>query len=185
MSFRNIHKKLNSKIMKTLIKQIKILALAMALIFSMEAYAQKEVKTHNVFLRVYNLEGKKISKGSIIFINDTLLGLKNSSDKTAISMKDIGFIKTKRSAGNNVLIGAASGATLGVIMGVSSADPDAWIFRYTAWEGAFVFGSLGAIGRGAIGGLTSLFKKSETYIINGSEVNWNSFQKKIGAQRFK
>jgi len=84
-----------------------------------------------------------------------------------------------------VLIGAASGATLGVIMGVSSADPDAWIFGYTAGEGALVFGSLGAIGGGAIGGLTSLFKKSETYIINGSEVNWNSFQKKIGAQRFK
>ena len=171
--------------MKTLLKQIKILAFAIVLIFSIRAYAQKEAKTHNVFLRVYNLEGKKISKGSIVFMNDSLLGLKNSSDKVKISMKDIGFIKTKRSAGNNVLIGAASGATLGVIMGVSTADPDAWILGYTAGEGAAVFGSIGALGGGAIGGLTSLIKKSETYIINGSEVNWNSFQKLIGAHRFK
>ena len=171
--------------MKTLLKQIKILAMAIVLIFSISAYAQKEAKTHNVFLRVYNLEGKKISKGPVVFINDTLLGLKNGSDKTAIRMKDIGFIKTKRSAGNNVLIGAASGATLGVIIGVSTADPDAWIFGYTAGEGAALFGSIGALGGGAIGGLTSLLKESETYIINGSEVNWNSFQKLIGAHRFK
>jgi hypothetical protein len=171
--------------MKTHLKQIKMLALAAVLTFSMSVYAQKEAKSHNIFVRVYNLEGKKMSKGSIIFINDSLLGLKSSSGKTAISMKDIGFIKTKRSAGNNVLIGAASGATLGVIIGVSSADPDAWIFGYTAGEGAALFGSIGALGGGAIGGLSSLFKESETYIINGSEVNWNSFQKLIGAHRFK
>jgi outer membrane lipoprotein SlyB len=171
--------------MKTLINQIKILALATVLAFSMDANAQKEVTSHNIFVRVYNMEGKKISKGSIIFINDSLLGLKNSSEKGKISMKDIGFIKTKRSAGNNVLIGAASGATFGVIIGVSSADPDAWIFGYTAGEGAALFGSIGALGGGAIGGLSSLFKESETYIINGSEVNWNSFRKLIGAHRFK
>ena len=171
--------------MKTLLKQIKIMVLAILLIFSMDAYAQNEAKTQNVFLRVYNLEGKKISKGSIIFINDSLLGLKRSSEKVMISIKDVGFIKTKRSAGNNVLIGAASGAVVFGVMGAASADPNDWIFGYTAGEGALVFGSLGAIGGGAIGGLTSLFKKSETYIINGSEVNWNSIQKKIGAQRFK
>ena len=97
-------------------------------------YAQKEANTHNVFLRVYNLEGKKISKGSVIFINDTLLALKNSSDKTAISMKDIGYIKTKRSAGHNILIGSAIGTATGAILGAASADPDAWIFGYTAAE---------------------------------------------------
>lgn len=171
--------------MKTLLKQIKILAMAIVLIFSISVYAQKEAKTHNTFVRVYNLQGKKISNGRIVFINDSVIGLKNNSTRPNINMKDVGFIKTKRSAGNNVLIGATSGAAFGIVTGVSSADPDAWIFGYTAGEGAALFGSIGALGGGAIGGLTSLFKESETYIINGSEENWSSFQKLIGAHRFK
>ena len=179
MPFRNIYKKLNSKIMKTLIKQIKILALAMALIFSMEAYAQKEAKTHNVFLRVYNLEGKKISKGSVIFINDTLLALKDSSDKTAISMKDIGYIKTKRSAGHNILIGSAIGTATGAILGAASADPDAWIFGYTAAEGATGFGLAGALGGAAIGGISIAFKNSKTFTINGDQQRWKAFKQMI------
>ncbi len=165
--------------MKALKKQIKILAFTIVLMFSMEIYAQNESKTHNIFVRVYNLEGKKISNGSIIFINDSILRLKNNIENKNISMRDIGFINTKRSAGSNVLIGATSGAVLGAIIGASTADPNDWILGYTAGEGALLGGSLGALGGVAIGGLTSLLKNYETYIISANEMNWKSFQKII------
>ncbi|MFI0428245.1 hypothetical protein [Mariniflexile sp. HMF6888] len=171
--------------MKTLKKQIRIMALAIVLVFSTSTYAQNEVKKYNIYLRVYNLEGKQINKGSLIFINDSLLELKGSSKQEKISLQEIGFIKTKRAAGNNVLIGAASGAALGAIVGVSTADPDAWVLAYTAGEGALAFGGIGALGGAAIGGVTTLFKKSETFIINASDVNWSLFQKAMGNQRFK
>lgn len=167
--------------MKTLIKQIKMLAMATVLTFSTSIYSQNETKTHNVFVRVYNLQGNTISKGPIAFINDSVIGLKNNSTRPNINMKDIGFIKTKRSAGNNVLIGVAAGALIGGVLGASSADPNDW-FGYTSGEGAVLFGGLGALGGGAIGGLTSLGKNSETYIIIGSEVNWKSFQKIMGVR---
>jgi hypothetical protein len=83
--------------MKTLIKQIKILAMAIVLTFSISVYSQKKAKTHNVSLRVYNMEGKKMNKGSVLFVNDSLVGLKNSSEKPKTSMKDIRFIKSKNS----------------------------------------------------------------------------------------
>jgi hypothetical protein len=83
--------------MKTLIKEIKILAMAIVLTFSISVYSQKKAKTHNVSLRVYNMEGKKMNKGSVLFVNDSLVGLKNSSEKPKTSMKDIRFIKSKNS----------------------------------------------------------------------------------------
>ncbi|MEN3325079.1 hypothetical protein VP395_15180 [Mariniflexile soesokkakense] len=162
--------------MKTLIKQIKILVFTIVLMFNMGIYAQNELKTHSIFVRVYNLEGKKISKGSIVFINDSILGLKNSIEKKKISLKEIGFIKTKRSAGSNVLIGVLAGTTIGAIAGASSADPDDWFLPYTAGEGAVIFGGIGALGGGIIGGFTALPKKVETYIINGDKDKWLLFR---------
>ena len=94
-------------------------------------------------------------------------------------MKDIGIIKTKRSTGNNVLIGAVGGAVIGGILGASSADPNDPLIIYTSGDGALMGGFLGAVGGGGLGALTSLLKESETYIISGSEMNWKTFIKVI------
>ena len=157
----------------------------MALVLSTSAYAQNEVKKFNVYLRIYNLEGKKISTGSLIFINNSLMELKSGSKQEKISLREIGSIKTKRAAGNNVLIGAATGAALGAVLMASSSDPNDWVFSYTPAEGGLIGGLSGAFVGGGVGGITSLFKKSETFIINASEVNWSLFQKAMGDQRFK
>ncbi len=140
---------------------------------SINFFAQNEVKTQNDFLRVYNLEGKKISKGFVVMVNDSVIELKNSN-KNKINIKNIGFIKTKRSAGNNVLIGALSGTTVGAVAGASSANPNDWVFSYSPAEGALAGGVLGAIGGGVVGSLTALSKKVETIIINGDKEKWLS-----------
>lgn len=46
------------------------------LVFSLNMLAQKEKGETRVFIRVFNLEGKKINKGRFQFINDSLLGLR-------------------------------------------------------------------------------------------------------------
>ncbi|WNH11321.1 glycine zipper family protein [Thalassobellus suaedae] len=170
--------------MKSLKKEIRIMILLTALITSISVNAQSETIKYNIYLRVYNLEGKKISKGALVFINDSLIELKNSIKQSRVSFNDIGFIRTKKSASNNVVIGAVSGATLGAVVGVSTADPDDWIFSYTKGEGALVLGGIGALGGSAIGGITSLFKKSKTYIINGDVEKWRIFKEKIVKSRF-
>jgi hypothetical protein len=171
--------------MKTIKKQLQAISLCIILIFNMNLFAQKEKKRHDAFVRVYSLRGKKIAKGLIVFINDSVLGLKEGYKLIESNLEDIGYVKTKRSAGHNVLLGAGSGASLGIILGVSTADPDAWIFSYTQGEGAVIFGSIGALGGGAIGGLTSLFKKPETYIINGDSNKWKMFKEIIEKVRFR
>lgn len=173
--------------MKALEKKIgrMALALSMVLVGSINTFAQNEVTKQNIFLRVYNVEGKKIGKGSLLQMNDSLLVLKNSSTQEYISLKDIGSIRTKRSAGNNVFIGAASGAVLGAAIGVSTADPDDFFVSYSAGEGAAIFGGIAALGGGAIGGITSVFKKSKTFVINADMVKWKIFKEMVENRNLK
>ena len=165
--------------MKLLAKKFKLVLPYLLLLGSLSAMAQKETKSKNTFVRVYNLEGKKMNKGHIVFVNDSILSLKDGYNNAEIRIETIGKIKTKRSAGHNVLVGTTAGAGIGAILGVSTADPDAWIMSYTAGEGATAMGSLGAIGGAALGGIVSAFKNSETYIIDGELKKWIIFKEMI------
>ena len=165
--------------MKTLKKQIKTMTLFFLLIFSINNYAQSGTDNNNIFVRVYNMEGKKISKGHVLFAIDTLLKLKKGNKIAKINVSDIGYIKTKRSEGNDVLIGSVIGASSMAILGGASAEPDAMIFGYSAGEGAAVGVLLGAPAGAAIGGITALFKNSSTYIIDGDLLKWKAFSEMI------
>ncbi|HEY2726115.1 MAG TPA: hypothetical protein VGI61_03000 [Parafilimonas sp.] len=84
---------------------------------SYDVAAQKEI-----FVRVYNLSDKKIYKGSILSVTDSSLSLRHERKVTVINVKQIGSIKTKHSAGNNVLAGATVGAVSLGLVGALSAD---------------------------------------------------------------
>lgn len=147
--------------------------LVFGFVYKSEAQSKDSKKAD--FVRVYNMQGKKIAKGKILSIADAFLVLKsNKSSKIALS--DIGYIKTKRSAGNNVLTGATVTAAFGAVLGASTANPDAWIFGYTAGEGAAMGIIGGAFLGSAVGGITAIFKNSKTYIINGDRTNWEAFK---------
>ena len=147
------------------------MALFFLLMFSIKNYAQSETDNINIFVQVYNMAGKKINKGHVLFATETLLGLKKEEKTTKINVTDIGYVKTKRSAGYNVLIGS--------VIGASSSDPDAMIFGYTAGEGAAMGSILGKSVGAAVGGITALFKNSRTYIIDGDLVKWKAFSEMI------
>ena len=153
---------------------MKNLILLITLILSMNVCAQNRLENTNIFLRVYNLEGKKLNKGKIISISETALQLSRNGESTEIPVSSIGAIKTKRSGGNNVLIGAASGATAMAILGAVTAEPDGFL-GYSAGEGAAGGALLGGTAGTLIGGLTVLFKNSKSYDINGDEAKWKAF----------
>lgn len=165
--------------MRTLKKQIKTKLIMIALLVCATIYSQTEIKNKSLFVRVYNLEGKKINKGKMVNLTDSILTIEKNSISKKIAITEIGFIKTKRSEGNNIVMGTVAGAAFGAILGAATADPDAWILGYTSAEGAIGGGVLGAVGGAAIGGITILFKKSETYVINGNREIWNVFKEMI------
>ena len=157
---------------------MKNLIFAITLILGINVCAQNGFENTNLFVRVYDLQGNKIGKGKILSISETSLQLNRKGESVEIPVSSIGSIKTKRSAGNNVLIGAVIGATSMAILGTATADPDdGW--GWTAAEGAAGGALGGALGGAAIGGITILFKNSKSYEINGDKAKWKAFKEMI------
>jgi len=137
-----------------------------------QVYAQK-----TIFVRVYNLNGKKINTGRVLAITDSSLQIKGESKDTFnVSINSIGTIKTKRSTGHNVLMGSLLGAGAFAIAGVATADPNDEIVSWSAGEGVLAGIVVGAPIGAAVGGITAAFKKIKTFEINGSIEKWKAFQ---------
>src|SRR4051812_29523323 len=127
---------------------MKSITLLLLILLGYNAYAQK-----SIFVRVYDLKGKKINKGHVTMVTDTALQLRRKTESVDIPVRTIGFIKTKRSAGNNLLIGSLVGATTFAILGVVSAEPDDAFLDYSEAEGAEVGALFGLAFGAAIGGI--------------------------------
>lgn len=155
---------------------MKNILLFLAFLLVSYSYGQQKIKTTGEFVRVYNLQNKKVGKGKIIVLSDSLLKLKRNRGEFSFSPQEIGFIHTKRAPGNNVLIGSLSGATILAIAGASSSDPDGLVLDYTPGEGALMGALFGIIPGAALGYFTVIFKKSEVYPINGNLANWQTFR---------
>lgn len=154
---------------------MKTLFLAVALVAGIAAFAQKAPLNSRSFIRVYDLEGEKFSDGKIRSFSDTTLLL---SGEQLIDPAAIGLIKTKRSTGNNVLIGTISAAILGGIIAAAEHDPDEY-FASTP-EGDFMAGFVLSAPVGALlGWLSSFLKDSRTFIINGDLQKWRDFQNSL------
>ena len=153
---------------------MKNLIFAITLILGTNVCAQNIFENNNVFVRVYDLQGKKISKGNILSISDSLLLLKGKREPMKIATRSIGLIKTKHSGGNNVLKGALIGATGLAILMVATAGEEGTYHDAAGGAAAGVF--VGGIFGAAVGGVTSLFKNSKTYEINGDKEKWEAFK---------
>lgn len=149
---------------------MKILTLAFLVLLSHDIYSQK-----SIFVRVYDLTGKKVNKGHVLTVTDTSLQLQGKS-VVDIPAHSIGSIKTRHSGGNNVLVGSIIGMSSMAIVGAASANPDAEILGFTAGESAGIGALFGLHIGAAIGGFTILFKKSKTFSISGDMMSWKAFQ---------
>ena len=157
---------------------MKTLIFAITLILSFNIQAQEGTRKSNIFIRVNDLQGKKINKGRIISDNGTALYLGKGDKTVTIPIDQIGLVKTKHTAGNNILTGAAIGATALGAFGIATADPDAWL-GYSAGEGAAFGAVIGGIAGASLGATTILFKNAKTYEINGDNLKWKEFKEDI------
>ncbi|WAC03504.1 hypothetical protein N7U66_08485 [Lacinutrix neustonica] len=158
---------------------MKYLIFTIFLVLSINVSAQNKIVDTNIFIRIYNLDGKKINKGTIKSISETSIELYLKGKTISVPLSKIGKIKTKRSGGNNVAKGALIGGGSLALLGLISGDDDPGIISFSATDKAAV----GLIGGGlvgaGIGGITTIFKKSKFYIIDGNEMKLKDFKVKI------
>ncbi|WP_297798660.1 hypothetical protein [uncultured Eudoraea sp.] len=158
---------------------LKIPILILALLSWSTFYSQKEKNKATPFVTVYDLNGIKISKGRIAVLTDTSLVTGPREKPVTIEVTSIGSIKTKRSAGHNILMGAVIGTGTGAILGFATGGEGEW---WGKGEGAggfgFIFGAMGA----GIGAITAIFKKTNTFSIDGDTIKWKAFREAIGEQ---
>ena len=168
--------------------QFKIIPILLLLLFNISILAQNENEETRLFIRVYNMEGEKINKGYFKFINDNMLGIKRNNKLVQVNINDIGYIKTKRSGGHNVLLGSMSGLAAGMIIGAATSDQETKTrdggFLFGTYEyktgtspgtGAAIGGLIGLAGGGLVGAVGTSFRESNTYTINGDINNLRAF----------
>ncbi|MFK7834195.1 MAG: hypothetical protein AB8B52_13055 [Winogradskyella sp.] len=137
--------------------------------------AQEPVNDESIFLRVYNLEGKKIANAYLVNIDDSGLYVEVKDSLQLIPIAKIGKIKTKKSFGGNVLFGSLIGTTLGLALIVGDAETG----RSSVYSGEErIVAVAGGMFIGAAVGLgTGLFKNSKVYQINGNAEVFQQFKK--------
>ena len=136
------------------------------------------------FVRVFDLQGNKVYKGRVVRITDSSLTL---TGKRTVTFKatEIGMIKTKRSAGHNLAIGATAGFGTGVAVdiplalaiGIAGAVGDDDGTGSAAW--IVVPPAIGAVAGSIISFISSAVKNSQTYEIGGNLDVWRGFKEKF------
>jgi hypothetical protein len=139
-------------------------------------YAQNDSLNTKIFIRVYDSQGKKIDKGKIIDITETLLEINGKRGYTSFPVESIGIIKTKRAVGNNMIVGTTIGAFTGIVIGYASGSKDPGWFEYSKSDGALA-GAIAGAGIGAtIGAITIITKRTQTFNIYGDKEKLNFFK---------
>ena len=156
---------------------MKIFTTILLLSFSYNVCAQK-----SIFVRVYDLAGIKIHKGHVLSVTDTSLHLKESRRAVIIPVQNIGLIKTRRSAGHNVLLGSLIGLTVGAIV-VAASSSSSGYWDYSAGEGAAGGAVAGLVIGAGVSALTIPLKGSTSFMIDGDMVKWKTFQKIANGNR--
>lgn len=154
---------------------MKYLLITIALFLCVNITAQELPKKSKIFVQVYNNEGEKIAKGKILNITDDALILKKGSSTITVPSSEISYLKTKRSNGHNVLLGATGGSLLGLAIVSSESGKSnsgfGGVAKGLAYAGAIVVVLVGT----GVGYLTTLFKNSKQYIIDGDAQKWKGF----------
>ncbi len=140
---------------------MKYLLFAITLFLCLNIKAQELPKKSNVFVRVYNNESKKIAKGKIIQITDSTLVLKKRSKSITVPSSEIYYIKTKRTKGHSVLMGALPGVALLTFSNNAYASVGAILITFVGTTAGFI---------------SSLFKKSTKYSFTGDIAKWKGFK---------
>lgn len=154
---------------------MKALILALSIFMAFNVVAQNQKSLYDTFIRVYDLNGKKIAKGKPTQITHNTLYLVRGNKGTGVNYKNIGTIKTKRSRGHGILVSTLIGVSSGAVVGAIVTEPGKLLSPGSKGEGALAAAIIGAPVGATIGSIGSVFKKEETFIINGELEGWKAF----------
>src|SRR5688572_17085038 len=154
----------------TTMKQLLCICILSLIVFS--ADAQKRT-----FIRVFDLNGKKISKGFIHDMSDSSITvLDNKNREVIIPAGMVGTLKLRRSFGHTVLVSTViAGATFTVVGAVAGGTLIFWYGGYAAVaEGAAVGIVAGTAAGAATGSIIAGTRGRPVFNIEGREENWKT-----------
>jgi hypothetical protein len=138
-----------------------------------------KVSNAQAFIRIYNDHGKKMGKGRIELIADTVLVISNDEKQLQkFLVAEIAFIKTKRSIGTSVGLGFGAGVIGSifladqVIKSSENIDDEEW--------NIIGIGILSGIAAGTLAGAVSgIVTKREKFVINGDLERWRAIESRL------
>jgi hypothetical protein len=133
------------------------------------------------FVRVFDPHGAKIAKGDFVAATDSTLKLELQGKVIELPVAQIGVIKTKRSGGNNVALGAAIGVMSMTFAAVVIPDNGA-IFGDDGSTPVINGAINGLLYGSAIGAITIFAKNSELFYIGGKAENLKPLELYLRAQ---
>jgi hypothetical protein len=150
---------------------MKALVIIFSILLSCSLCAQKRL-----FVRVYDLSGKKINSGRVLAVTDSMILLKGTKvGFDTVFVRNIGSVKTKHGVGNNIGIGIAVGTVSGILLGIASSHSgESESSMEFVSSGEIIAGSalLGMSAGALVGALSGLLKNSKHFPVNGNPANW-------------
>lgn len=169
---------------------MQVLFLLLAFCFVQRTVAQKKT-----FMRVIQIGTPKTIRGFYAGITDSAIIIFSHQQSDTILYSGIQQIKTRRSGGHNILLGAVGGIVAGTITGLATykkpeprppVDPNCILcpifdyeFSLTQGEAATIGGITGGLAGVAAGGIISLSGKKNKFIVVGNSENWLVLRKTL------
>lgn len=158
---------------------MRIVIYTLFLILSYSTLAQNTPVTNAPrFVRVYDLDNKKIGKGVIIGLNDSALFVQQKNTVFRFPYTDIGQLKTKRSYVHDLFVSMGSSGTLFGVFGLMNYNENriGTVSRGQETTAGFVGGAmLGAL----VCSVYQIFKQDEKIKINGNYNDWLNFKNRF------
>ncbi|CAN5775395.1 hypothetical protein BH11BAC3_BH11BAC3_35850 [soil metagenome] len=138
-----------------------------------------------MYMRLYPMNFAKADKGFYAGHTNDAVILSTKSGADTVLFSKISKIKTKRTVGHGIFIGALTGFFAGGITGLiahkepAPTDPNCYLcgafdnlFYTTAAEDAAVGAILGGAAGTLVATIAGVTKKKETLLISGEDENW-------------
>lgn len=141
------------------------------IVFAWNLSAMSEVSAQP-FIRIYDHHGRKTGKGTVEWVADTVLVIKNDEKQLQrFLVTEISFIKTKRSMGTSVGLGFCVGF-FGSIWIMRQAEEN-----FDADDHALGIIMISGIAAGTVGGaISGIVTKREKFVINGDIEKWKALE---------
>ena len=148
--------------------------LEILLLLAFQTYSRNQDSARldkKIFIRLYGREHNKIGKGDLLYGNDSIIRIARGHKEISFPVYEISFIKTRRSAGHTILVGAAIGTGVGIILGAASNNSNSDETSAASFDLAFAAGMAPFVGT-ICGGIAAGLRKKETIQINGDIEKW-------------